>query len=110
MTTDFMFSTTRSLPPSSPRSRPVRSAASFSISTAPGVARSKPAGSTLFLPVCDVSASLISLIAQFVDPALRRYAPASGGISIVDDRHGFRPAGTERWLSDGFLDADRILP
>jgi hypothetical protein len=26
-------------------------------------------GSTLFLPVCDVSASLISLIAQFVDPA-----------------------------------------
>src|SRR5215471_12881160 len=31
-------------------------------------------GSTLFLPVCDVSASLISLIAQFVDPALRKYA------------------------------------
>jgi hypothetical protein len=31
-------------------------------------------GSTLFLPVCDVSASLISLIAQFVDPALRRYS------------------------------------
>ena len=28
-------------------------------------------GSTLFLPVCDVSASLISLIAHFVDPALR---------------------------------------
>ena len=27
-------------------------------------------GSTLFLPVCDVSAALISLIAQFVDPAL----------------------------------------
>jgi hypothetical protein len=45
-------------------------------------------GSTLFLPVCDVSASLISLIAQFVDPALRRYAPAPGGMNIVDDRHG----------------------
>ena len=67
-------------------------------------------GSTLFLPVCDVSASLISLIAQFVDPALRRYAPASGGMNIVDDRHGCRPAGTERWLKDGFLDAERILP
>jgi hypothetical protein len=25
-------------------------------------------GSTMFLPVCDVSAALISLIAQFVDP------------------------------------------
>src|SRR5262245_27363248 len=67
-------------------------------------------GSTLFLPVCDVSASLISLIAQFVDPALRRYAPASGGMNIVDDRRGFCPAGTERWLNSGFLDAERILP
>jgi hypothetical protein len=67
-------------------------------------------GSTLFLPVCDVSASLISLIAQFVDPALRRYASASGGMSIVDDRHGFRPAGTERWLKDGFLNAEQVLP
>jgi hypothetical protein len=67
-------------------------------------------GSTLFLPVCDVSAALISLIAQFVDPALRRYAPAHGGINIVDDRHGCRPVGTERWLKSGFLDAGRILP
>jgi len=60
-------------------------------------------GSTLFLPVCDVSASLISLIAQFVDPALRRYAPAGGGINIVDDRHAYRPAGMERWLKDDDL-------
>lgn len=67
-------------------------------------------GSTLFLPVCDVSASLISLIAQFVDPALRRYAPAGGGMNIVDDRHGSRPAGTQPWLRDGFLNAERILP
>ena len=67
-------------------------------------------GSTLFLPVCDVSASLISLIGQFVDPALRRYAPAGGGMNIVDDRHGSRPAGTERRLRDGFLNAERILP
>src|SRR5437868_2470039 len=67
-------------------------------------------GSTLFLPVCDVSASLISLIAQFVDPALRRYAPASGGMSIVDDRQNFRPAGTGRWLKDGFLNAEQVLP
>jgi hypothetical protein len=67
-------------------------------------------GSTLFLPVCDVGASLISLIAQFVDPALRRYAPAGGGMNIVDDRQGCRPAGTERWLKDGFVDAERMLP
>src|SRR6516164_4033548 len=66
-------------------------------------------GSTLFLPVCDVSASLITLIAQFVDPALRRYAPASGGMNIVDDRRGFRPAGTEHWFKGGFLNAEKVL-
>jgi hypothetical protein len=31
-------------------------------------------------------------------------------MNIVDDRHGCRPAGTERWLRDGFLDAERMLP
>jgi hypothetical protein len=67
-------------------------------------------GSTLFLPVCDISASLISLIAQFVDPALRRYAPDGHGFNIVDDRNGNRPAGTERWLKSGFLDAERVMP
>ncbi|HLZ00683.1 MAG TPA: hypothetical protein VKR55_00880 [Bradyrhizobium sp.] len=67
-------------------------------------------GSTLFMPVCDVSASLISLIAQFVDPALRRYAAGGRGMNIVDDRHGFRPAGTERWLKDGLIDAEQVLP
>jgi hypothetical protein len=67
-------------------------------------------GSTLFMPVCDVSFALISLIAQFVDPALRRYAPPNGGWNIVDDRHGFRPAGTERWLTRGLLDPHRTMP
>jgi hypothetical protein len=71
---------------------------------------SNMAGSTLFMPVCDVSQELISLIAQFVDPGLRRYAPQSGGWNIVDDRHGFRPAGTERWLKGGFLDAKQLMP
>jgi hypothetical protein len=67
-------------------------------------------GSTLFLPVCNVSTALISLIAQFVDPALRKYAPASGGWNIIDDRNRNRPAGTDRWLKSGFIDAERVLP
>ncbi len=46
-------------------------------------------GSTLFMPVCDVSES---------------------GMYVVDDRHGFRPAGTEEWANSGFLDRDKILP
>jgi hypothetical protein len=67
-------------------------------------------GSTLFMPVCDVSYSLIALTAQFVDAKLERFAAKGRGMHIVDDRHGFRPAGTERWVKSGFLDADDILP
>jgi len=68
-------------------------------------------GSTLFMPVCDVSLSLISLIAQFVDGSLERFVAKHGqGMHIVDDRHGFRPAGTERWLKSGFLDEEKVLP
>ena len=68
-------------------------------------------GSTLFMPVCDVSFSLIGLIAQFVDARLERFAATSGrGMNIVDDRFDFRPAGTEEWLDSGFLDRDNVLP
>ncbi len=66
-------------------------------------------GSTLFMPVCDVSQALIGLIAQFVDPKLERFA-AGRGMNIVDDRHGFRPAGTETWVRSGYLDANNVLP
>jgi hypothetical protein len=68
-------------------------------------------GSTLFMPVCDVTFSLIGLIAQFVDRRLERFAARDGrGMNIVDDRHGFRPAGTEKWIASGFLDEGAILP
>jgi hypothetical protein len=66
-------------------------------------------GSTLFMPVCDVSQSLISLTAQFVDPQLERFARGRRGMHIVDDRHGFRSAGCERWVERGFLAADDVL-
>jgi hypothetical protein len=68
-------------------------------------------GSTLFMPVCDVSLALIGLIAQFVDGKLERFvAKHHGGMNIVDDRYGFRPAGTEKWLKSGFLDETQVLP
>ena len=68
-------------------------------------------GSTLFMPVCDVSFSLIGLIAQFVDPKLQRFAAKNGrGCYAVDDRHGMRPAGTEPWRKRGFLDEAKLLP
>jgi hypothetical protein len=62
------------------------------------------------MPVCDVTRALISLIAQFVDPGLRRYASATGGWNVVDDRRGCCSAGTERWLKSGFLDPNRTMP
>jgi hypothetical protein len=68
-------------------------------------------GSTLFLPVCDVSSSLIGLIAQYVDQRLERFVPKnSRGMNIVDDRFGFRPAGTEKWIKNGFLDEHNVMP
>jgi hypothetical protein len=68
-------------------------------------------GSTLFMPVCDVSSSLIGLIAQFVDQRLEQFAAKNGpGMNIVDDRHGFRPAGTEKWIKNGFLDEHNVMP
>jgi hypothetical protein len=68
-------------------------------------------GSTLFMPVCDVTFSLIGLIAQFVDQRLERFVAKNGrGMNIVDDRCGFRPAGTEKWVKSGFLDEANIIP
>jgi hypothetical protein len=67
-------------------------------------------GSTLFMPICDISFSLIGLIAQFVDARLERFAPAGQrGMNIVDDRFGFRSAGTGRWIDSGFLSPDNAL-
>jgi hypothetical protein len=68
-------------------------------------------GSTLFMPVCDVSVSLIALTAQLVDGEIGRFVSKhGGGMYIVDDRHGFRPAGTEKWANSGFLDRKKLLP
>ena len=68
-------------------------------------------GVTLFMPVCDVSAALISLILSLVDGERGRYVRGhGGGMNIVDDRHGGRPAGTERWINSGLIDKAKILP
>jgi hypothetical protein len=86
-----------------PRKVPPLSGHNLSVSNMPG--------STLFMPVCDVSFSLIGLIAQFVDARLERFAAKNGaGMYIVDDRYGFRPAGTEKWVQSGFLDKYNVMP
>ena len=68
-------------------------------------------GATVFLPVVDVSLSLIALIAGMVDGERGRYVRGhGGGLHVVDDRHGNRPAGTERWLRTGLIDTAKVLP
>jgi len=68
-------------------------------------------GATLFMPVVDVSQSMIALLSQLVDGELGRFVKGhGGGMYVVDDRHGFRPAGTEKWARIGFLDKKKVLP
>jgi hypothetical protein len=68
-------------------------------------------GTTLFMPVCDVSLTLISLILNLVDGEAGRYVRGhGGGMNIVDDRRGGRPAGTEPWLARGLIDREKVLP
>src|SRR3984893_923356 len=68
-------------------------------------------GTTLFMPVCDVSLSMITLLLQLVDGEVGRFVAGHGGrMNVVDDRHGFRPAANERWVRSGFVDRDKALP
>src|SRR5262249_23005805 len=68
-------------------------------------------GTTLFMPVCDVSFALISLILHLVDGEAGRYVRGhGGGMNIVDDRQAGRPAGTEPWLARGLIDREKLLP
>jgi len=68
-------------------------------------------GSTVFMPICDVSQTLIGIISQMVDADAGRFVKGQGGgMYVVDDRHGFRPAGTEPWAKRGFLDRKKLLP
>jgi hypothetical protein len=68
-------------------------------------------GATLFMPICDVSQTMIALLVQLVDGDVGRFVGKhGGGMYIVDDRHGFRPAGNEKWANRGFLDRKKVLP
>ncbi len=64
---------------------------------------SNVAGSTMFLPV-------INHTWQYINALLLVCGWADGGALIVDDRNDMRPAGCERWVGEGVLDANRALP
>ena len=58
-------------------------------------------GSTLMIPVTDLSAGLINIL-FFYERIGHRY-------NFLDELKNLRPAGTEKWLKNGFLDKDKSL-
>lgn len=59
-------------------------------------------GTTVFMPVTDLSACIINLYFFYMRPDHR--------FNFVDELHGLRPPGTGGWLEKGFLDASKRMP
>jgi hypothetical protein len=67
-------------------------------------------GSTLFMPVTDVSQDLIRLMVNMCDSKSGARYTRTGGYYIVDERKGMRPAGCEKWAQKGLLNKGNVLP
>jgi len=59
-------------------------------------------GTTVFMPVTDLSACIINLYLFYMRPDHR--------FNFVDELHGMRPAGTASWLKKGFLNEGMRMP
>ncbi len=59
-------------------------------------------GTTVFMPVTDLSACIINLL-FFYMRSDHRY-------NFLDELHGLRPPGTQKWLENGFLDETKRMP
>jgi hypothetical protein len=57
-------------------------------------------GTTVFMPVTNVTEEYINGIMLIVDM----------GMYLVDDLNGHRPCGCERWVKEGYVSADRPVP
>jgi len=66
-------------------------------------------GTTLFMPVVDVTKDMIKLILNFCDPVVGNNAQ-DGGCYIVDDRNGMRACGNQKWVDNGVLSKTKVLP
>jgi len=59
-------------------------------------------GTSVFMPVTDLSACIINLYLFYMRPDHR--------FNFVDELHGMRPAGTASWLKKGFLNEGMRMP
>ncbi len=67
-------------------------------------------GTTLFMPVIDVTKDMIKLVLNLCDSKAGRYAGADGGYFIVDDRNGMKPCGNQKYVDSGFLSRKKVMP
>ncbi|MEU3862573.1 hypothetical protein AB0F03_35520 [Streptomyces sp. NPDC028722] len=61
-------------------------------------------GSTVFLPVVDLSHQYINGLMYLLTQ------PEGARPTLVDDRNFYRPAGVRKWMRNGFLNKDLKLP
>ena len=59
-------------------------------------------GTTLFMPVTDLSACIINLYFFYMRPDHR--------FNFVDELHGLRHPGTSEWVKNGFIDEGKRMP
>jgi hypothetical protein len=59
-------------------------------------------GTTVFMPVTDLSACIINLYFFYMRPDHR--------FNFVDELHGLRPPGTAGWVKKGFIDEGKRMP
>ncbi|MGH7807675.1 MAG: hypothetical protein ACRENT_06235, partial [Thermodesulfobacteriota bacterium] len=60
------------------------------------------AGTTVFMPVTDLSACIINLYFFYMRPDHR--------FNFVDELHGMRPPGTAGWIKKGMIDEGKRMP
>jgi hypothetical protein len=58
-------------------------------------------GTTLFIPVTDMTVEYLNVLFVYLDPIQR--------VTLVDETAGRRPAGLEPWMTSGRLDATRQM-
>ncbi|MEV0387586.1 hypothetical protein [Nonomuraea sp. NPDC050643] len=61
-------------------------------------------GTTIFLPVVDISHQYINALMYLLTQ------PDGARPTLVDDRNFYRPAGVRKWVKNGFLNPDLKLP
>ncbi len=57
-------------------------------------------GTTVFMPITDITEEYINGIMLIVDM----------GNCLIDDFHGNRPCGNERWTKEGYISAEKAVP